>query len=674
MIGFADPEGGHATRDLVTTQGLPQRIHEAFSENGILSHSDNFEYREPQQRLAVHFAESLENGTPFIAEAGTGVGKSLAYLLPAAMFSLETGRKVVLSTHTINLQEQLFYKDIPIVQGLLDTDLPAALLIGRQNYLCPNRLKFALRGVGDLFSSTETEQLTAIQDWSMSTESGLLSELNFQPDFKVWSQVCSDPYLCTPQTCGKDGSCFYHQARKKVLGANLIVLNHTLFFAMAQQTELMEQECEGFLFADDAVVLDEAHTIEQVAASQFGIRLSQAGLNFDLNKLYNQKTKKGLLVSHGDARSIQAVQDVQAHTETFFQNLYETLGYHENEQKRETRIREPEIVENTLAGHYRNLWERIDDLAEDTEHEHSQQELRDAARRVRDASGSIGSFLDQKDPDFVYWVEPAGKDSENLTLRSAPIETHKYLQPMLFQPGKTCLLTSATLGAGDPNLNYFKSQVGAHYVNHACIDSPFDYPRQMKVRIAASMPEPSDDEFELKLARWVYRAIRESEGSAFVLFTSYRLLMKVAEVVETHVEDLGYRLLKQGDGLSRQKMIDTFRKDESSVLFGTDSFWAGVDVPGNALRNVIITRLPFAVPDHPLVAAKIENLQAQGRNAFMEYNVPEAALKFRQGIGRLIRSQSDEGYVYILDPRIVTKRYGNVFMNSFPKGVEIIQK
>jgi len=590
-----------------------------FSETGMLSKSPDFEYRAEQQEMAGEVADALEGERSLVVEAGTGVGKSLAYLIPAVEYAIREGKKAVISTHTINLQEQLIGKDLPIVRKLLAEPFEAALLKGRGNYLCPLRLRRAMDHGGDLFTSSEQEELMEIWKWAEGTRDGTRSGLDFEPSMKVWMQVCSESHVCTQRTCGPRGNCFYQEAKKLAQSARVLVVNHSLFFSLLNpDEEVNENEPSGFLVPNDFVIFDEAHTLEAVAAKSLGLRLSQAGLRFDLQRLYHPKTGKGLLKYARAEEAMESAKKVLEVADDFFDEVGEAVTF--GEWGRECRVRNPDLVENTLAAPLRECWTAIEEVAEEEDDDTRKSELMEGARRLREMHGGLKMFLDQEDGGSVYWVD----------------------------------------------LTYFKTRIGADNGKSVKIGSPFDYKKQMQIYVMKSMPDPRDDDYEKMLIHWIERVLIKTEGKAFVLFTSHRLLRSVAETMEDFFEDHGWNLLAQGMGMPRQKMVEEFRNDVNSVLFGTESFWAGVDVPGEALSNVIITRIPFAVPDHPLTAARLEEIEAEGGNPFMQYSVPEAVIKLRQGVGRLIRTKKDEGMVVILDNRVVTKRYGKTFLAALP--------
>ncbi|MDA8633886.1 ATP-dependent DNA helicase [Verrucomicrobiales bacterium] len=649
------------------SESLANYASEFFGESGALSGLKDFEYRRQQQQMAVAVGEALDEERPLVVEAGTGVGKSLAYLAPAVKKAISERRKAIVSTHTINLQEQLIEKDIPLLRTVLDEPFRALLLKGRRNYLCPERLQSAMSGGGDMFSSSELEEIKAIWEWAQHTDDGTLSDLDFVPSGRVWSQVASESHACTPRRCGPSGKCFYQETKKLVAEADLLVVNHTLFFTLLNSQSEFNESGEGFLFAGDFLIFDEAHTLEQVAARQLGMSISQIGMKFDLHRLFNPKNKKGLFALTGDSQGRRAVMKLLDDIDEFFEEVEHTC--HWGEYGREFRVREPELVEDILGAGLIEVGRRARTVA-DLANESVKNELAELARRMADARAALATFLDQSEDGLVYWVEKS--DRESISLNAAPVDVSELLRPVFFERNRPAVFTSATLGIGDRDLGYFRNRVGAQEAEALQIGSPFLYDEQMKIHLVKSMPLPNEEGYEESLIKWIGHFVKESKGSAFVLFTSYSLLQRVADEMFDFFDDEDIQLLVQGRGKSRGQIIEEFKKDTSSVLFGTDSFWTGVDVPGEALTNVIITRLPFAVPDHPLTQARLEHIEENGGNAFMEYSVPEAILKLRQGVGRLIRSGEDEGMVVLLDNRILTKRYGKTFLNALPEAPVVV--
>lgn len=646
--------------------GLALEMHRAFAADGMLSVSADFEYRAEQQRMAVEVGQALEKKRPVIVEAGTGVGKSLAYLIPAALLAFRQKRKAVVSTHTINLQEQLIAKDIPIVQRLLpETPFTAVLLKGRGNYLCPGRLARSMKAVTELFTTAEHEELQALWKWKQQTTGGTLSDLDFTPSPNVWAQVCSEPHACTQRTCGPDSGCFYQDARRRAAEAHMIVLNHTLFFTMLASQEDMGTEGEGFLFPNDFVIMDEAHTMENTAAKQLGLHISQSGLRFDLGRLYNPRSQKGLFALARRADAVTACARLHEQIEEFFGTVREAATF--SPAGKEFRVRRPGLVENSLNGALIEVTQHIRSVEEgEDQAENLRTEITEMGRRLGEVRAGLEEFLTQSREGHVYWVERSGMDGRNLSLHAAPIDVSPLLRALFFSGQKTCVLTSATLGTGDSNLRYFRRRCGAEKVRAVEIGSPFDWERQMKLYLVRNLPDPRTDGYESALEEWIKHFLELSQGRAFVLFTSYKLMESLAARLESWMAQKDWDLLVQGKGKPRHQLLADFKASISSVLFGTESFWTGVDVPGEALSNVIITRLPFAVPDHPLTAARIEFIEDHGGNSFMEYSVPEAVLKLRQGVGRLIRTRKDKGIAVILDPRVMTKAYGKTFLEALP--------
>jgi ATP-dependent DNA helicase DinG len=658
-----------ALKDAVSSEFV-ERVHAFFSVEGPLSKAKNFEFRPQQQEMAARVAQALEEERHLVVEAGTGVGKSLAYLVPAILFALEQHKKAIVSTHTINLQEQLLHKDIPILKKVLPVKFDAALMKGRQNYLCPRRLERALQSAKELFTGPEENELQRLAQWASTTRDGSLSDLTVEPDPKVWTQVCSEAHICTQKTCGQNPRCFYQQARKRSLAADVIVLNHTLLFILLASADVQEERESGFIFPNDFLILDEAHTVEQVASRHIGIGVSQYGLRSTIQRLYNARTRKGLFTVMRDAAGVRLAAELIDYVEKFFGAVESKSDFRKG---REFRVRDVDFVPDTITGRLTVLQARVAEAVKRADDEVLKAELQEFGRRIRDARDGIAIFLEQSAPEHVYWVERTGKTERFLALNAAPVDLAPELRRRLFRENCCCIMTSATLAVGRPDLAYFRERTGATEVEPLQVGSPFDFQRQMRMFVVQKMPDPRDAAYHRELERWIAHFVKQTDGRAFVLFTNYRDMQQIAGAMQKFFAENSMNVLVQGAGAPRSKLLEQFKSTPGAVLFGTDSFWGGVDVPGEALSNVIITRLPFAVPDHPLIEAKLELIEERGGDPFTEYSLPEAILKLRQGVGRLIRTKTDRGIIVILDNRIVTRPYGRAFMQALPKcPVEII--
>src|SRR5881394_2039949 len=580
-----------ALKDSLGTEFV-ERIRTIFSENGRLSKAKNFEFRPQQQEMAVVVASALEEERHLVIEAGTGVGKSLAYLTPAVLWAIEEHKKAIVSTHTINLQEQLLYKDIPILKKILPIEFEAALMKGRQNYLCPRRLERALQQQNELFTGPEQNELTRLVEWARTTRDGSLSDLSVEPDPKVWAQVCSEPHICTTKSCGQS-NCFYQQARKRLLTSDVIVINHTLLFMLLGSPDQQEERESGYLFPNDFIIFDEAHTVEQVASRQIGYGVSQYGLRSTIQRLYNARTHKGLFTVMRDAAGVRLAAELVDRADQFFAAIE---GRSDFRKGREFRVRAPEFVADSITGHLSALLARISEVTRRADDEILKAELQEFGRRIRDARDGIAIFLEQSAREHVYWVEWTGKTERFLALNAAPVDLAPVLRQMLFRDNCCCIMTSATLAVGRPDLAYFRKRTGATEAEPLLLGSPFDFRSQMKMFIVQKMPDPRDGGYHKALEHWIAHFVQKTEGRAFVLFTSYRDMLQVAGALEKFFTAKNMNFLVQGGGAPRSKLLEQFKSTPRSVLFGTDSFWGGVDVPGEALSNVIITRLPFAVP------------------------------------------------------------------------------
>ena len=643
---------------------------EFFSDGGKLGKAKGYESRPGQAKMAERVAEIIEDRKHLVVEAGTGTGKSLAYLVPAAYAAQELGKKAIISTYTIHLQEQLFGKDVPIVQSLVPFEFTAALLKGRQNYLCPHRLKKAQQHQGDLFATGQAEQLKGLVEWARRTKDGTLSDIDFQVDAAVWAQVCSEAFACTPRHCGGPTGCFYQMARTKVLDANVVILNHALLFGLLAGAEESEEgPSEGYLFPNDFLVLDEAHEVEDVAAKALGLEVRLGSLRFLLQRLVHPRTKKGVLTRVGDGNAVKSTLGVLGILEGAFEEILESAGLGASGQK---RVRQPLGVKSELGPRLMDVRAQLLKLAEDAGDGEERNELKDHARRLEASAFGLGEFLKMSREGHAYWVErrlpEEGRAHRGeMSLHASPVEVAERLEELVFRPDCTTIMTSATLDVGR-GLEFFAKRVGAQEAETLLVESPFDYESQMRVYLPKGMPEPSEGQrFQEALEGWIQRFVGMTKGKAFVLFTSWAMLRKTAEGMAGWFAGQGIRLLVQDKGNSRTRLLKEFKEDRDSVLFGTDSFWQGVDVPGEALSNVILTRLPFSVPDEPLFEARCERIKEKGGEPFRELQLPEAILKFRQGVGRLIRSREDRGQIAVLDGRILSRTYGRSFLKILPE-------
>jgi len=648
-------------------------VAEIFKPGGLLEAHLGLQHRPQQETMAAAVAGAFIDDAPLLAEAGTGVGKSLAYLIPGIIHACEQKRQLVVSTHTISLQEQLEQKDLPLCRRLFKKDptleafseFKSAVLMGKGNYLCTTRLGSALAGKTELFSNPEFEELKRIATWAETTETGLRHELNPPPDPEVWDHVNADSSSCSRKHCDCE-RCFYQRAKTRIRAAQVVIVNHSLLFALLNAGGAREKgSSRGVLYPDDLVVLDEAHTVPEVATEHFGLRVSSYGVERTLKHLYNPRTRKGLLQRHGEPAQRQLVVDALEASQQFFGFLGDTLL----EKRSIARVREAGVAEPWMQAPLHALAKALDAIATRLGEGKIFDELKDHQTRVESLRTSIGRWLKVADDDHVYWTERGGRRGQIVTLRTAPLDVAPDLRDTLFERQVAVVCTSATLAIGG-SLDTMKARLGAAAARGSIVASPFDYRHHMRAYVASDIPLPERGTARLAieaLTDWVRFCTLATTGGSLVLFTSYSDMRQVAATLEPVYEAAGRPLLLQGAARSRTELTNAMRSHGNAVLFGTESFWTGVDVPGDALAQVIITRLPFDIPTHPVAEARAERIREEGGNPFNQLTLPDAVMKFRQGIGRLIRTTQDRGVVTLLDARVLAKSYGALFLAAVPQ-------
>ena len=691
-------------------------IERFYAPDGVLSLAlPGYEHRPEQTKMALNLAEAFNEERVAVVEAGTGTGKSLAYLLPASLWAVRNKERVVISTNTINLQEQLIQKDIPFLQQHAELKFRAVLVKGRGNYLCLRKLQ-ANAADASLFKDDLADELDAIAAWSKKTEDGCRSDLSFIPKDEVWEELACESDQCGRVKCPFYARCFFYKARREAAGADLLVVNHALLLADLAVRQETGYDSTAILPPFTRLIFDEGHHLEDVATSFLSSQVSRLGLMKLLGKLQHpRKAHRGILpqlstqlsaavpeaqddlyleiaavlegrlipkrvaVADAVARGMDAIGDL----------LFARLKKDGAEQK----------LRVTPAVYASPLWPQVSEHVELMAKELADyagamqaflkgceklsdkvlERLAGPLTDLRGAKGRIESsvealrFFSSREEGFCRWFEL--RKGPLVKLCSSPLEVDESIKQAILDRFKTVVLTSATLAVGE-KFDFLKRRTGIallpkERVSQLLLPSPFDYARQAFVGVPSDMPEPTSPLFEARLCSHLLKALKISQGRAFVLFTSYDLLTRVANRLAEPLKAAGLTPMRQGE-TNRHLLLSRFRTAENPVLFGTDSFWEGVDVQGRGLELVVITRLPFRVPTEPILEARSEHITAMGGDPFMTYTVPQAVIKFKQGFGRLIRSREDRGAVLVLDSRVLTKNYGKIFLTAL-HGVKVMK-
>jgi ATP-dependent DNA helicase DinG len=682
---------------------------------------DKYEIRDEQLHMLEGVTSSFNENLVSLIEAGTGTGKTLSYLVPAINWALKNEERVVISTNTINLQEQLIDKDIPLLYDAFDDDFNYSLVKGMRNYLCLLRTETIQEGLFEMVDDGEVGSIDDILEWAKVTEDGSLSDLSFTPPDSVWEKVSAESDSCLRARCPYYSRCFFYKSRREIASSQLLIVNHHLLFSDLAIKSASESSEAGILPPFKRVIFDEAHHLNDAATSHFGMRATKFGilrvirrlkrkgkggqgkgliyytaaLATKLVKLYRKGVVNDLLRKVEELLSTK-VDTLDQYVGDSFDALYTfclTVAQEKEGGKEEINLR---ITEDIIK---REGWENVDkkfsilrirlkelheeikaitDILIDYEVENDIAKLivefKGVSNKLDYYSDVISTFLSREDDGFVRWVEGRmGRGGILSGLGLSPLDISSTLKERLYSKCKTVVMTSATLAVNN-NFGFLKSGLGLEdeqRVDELILPSPFNYEEQLLLAIPDDIPEPGNVGYAEAISELIRDAVKASKGNALILFTSYTLLETVYRKIHEELEDEGILALKQG-AFPRAKLLDKFRIEDNSVLFATDSFWEGVDVPGDALKLVIITRLPFRVPTEPIIEARVEYMENQGLNSFMDYSVPVAVLKFKQGFGRLIRTKTDKGAVLVLDKRLISKFYGKFFLNSLPKCTKLV--
>ncbi|WP_338997396.1 ATP-dependent DNA helicase [Fusobacterium animalis] len=691
-------------------------IENYFAKDGILAKEiKGFEYREEQEEMAQYIQDAINEDRKIIVEAGTGTGKTLAYLIPSIKWAVTNKKKVIIATNTINLQEQLLLKDIPLAKSIIKDEFSYVLVKGRNNYVCKRLFNELALGKSidiETFSMEAREQIEYILKWGNKTKTGDKAELPFEVYPDVWELVQSTTELCLGKKCPYRKECFYMKTRMEKMEADILISNHHVFFADLNVRAETDFDSEYLILPRyDMVIFDEAHNVESVARSYFSVEVSKISFTRLLNRIYQKKNKrkkeKSALIRVEDTIDEKDLEDGQQYIyllntlkeeisilqnigDEYFdeiRKIYETnteapikksLNNFEMTKSRflENLREKKDIFQSKLAD-FLNLMMSFNNVIDGEKDKNP--EVINFNNHLKMFKAYIDSFKfinSFEDDNYIYWLDINSKRT-NVILTATPLNIAQKLSTVLFDNLDRLVFASATIVVNG-NFNYFKKSLGLDEEDciEAIIKSPFDYDEQMSVYIPSDIQDSENiNAFVSDASKFILNILLKTDGKAFILFTSYTMLNQIYYSISKKLKDKGFEVFLHGDK-PRSQIIKEFKEAENPILFGTTSFWEGVDVQGENLSNVIITKLPFLVPTDPVVSAISKKIEEDGGNSFMDFQLPEAIIKFKQGVGRLIRKKTDSGNIFILDNRILKKRYGSLFINALPsqKNIKILEK
>lgn len=691
-------------------------IENYFAKDGILAKEiKGFEYREEQEEMAQYIQDAINEDRKIIVEAGTGTGKTLAYLIPSIKWAVTNKKKVIIATNTINLQEQLLLKDIPLAKSIIKDEFSYVLVKGRNNYVCKRLFNELVLGKSidiETFSMEAREQIEYILKWGNKTKTGDKAELPFEVYPDVWELVQSTTELCLGKKCPYRKECFYMKTRMEKMEADILISNHHVFFADLNVRAETDFDSEYLILPRyDMVIFDEAHNVESVARSYFSVEVSKISFTRLLNRIYQKKNKKkkekSALIRVEDTVDEKNLEDSEQYIyllntlkeeisilqnigDEYFdeiRKIYETnteapikksLNNFEMTKSRflENLREKKDIFQGKLAD-FLNLMMSFNNVID--EEKDKNPEVINFNNHLKMFKAYIDSFKfinSFEDDNYIYWLDINSKRT-NVILTATPLNIAQKLSTVLFDNLDRLVFASATIVVNG-NFDYFKKSLGLDEEDciEAIIKSPFDYDEQMSVYIPSDIQDSENiNAFVSDASKFILNILLKTNGKAFILFTSYTMLNQIYYSISKKLKDKGFEVFLHGDK-PRSQIIKEFKEAENPILFGTTSFWEGVDVQGENLSNVIITKLPFLVPTDPVVSAISKKIEEDGGNSFMDFQLPEAIIKFKQGVGRLIRKKTDSGNIFILDNRILKKRYGSLFINALPsqKNIKILEK